>query len=253
MSLRFVAPVLSLLAVAACSSVSTADDRGTLGTDDFVQVVVHDPSAVAAYILDLSDGTVALVDTGVDPEAGPLLAALEARGLGPDDVAHIFVTHGHGDHIAGIPQFPDARVWAFAEEEALIAGEVQPERPFPSFGEPEETGIEVTDTLRDGEPVQVGELTVEPFLIPGHTDGSAAFLVAGVLFLGDAASATSAGSLNGATWIFSKDPEQSLESLRALHEQLAARDGDVVDVIACSHSGALADGLAPLRELVEPE
>jgi glyoxylase-like metal-dependent hydrolase (beta-lactamase superfamily II) len=244
--------------VAALSSVLVACDvaaaiDGELLADGAVQAVAHEGAGgVSAYILDLGDGTVALVDTGPDADAASLLAALEARELAPADVAAILLTHGHGDHIAGVPLFDDARVFASPDEVELIAGREHPERPLPSFGDPEETDIEITDALEDGDVLSLGQRQVRAFAVPGHTDGSVAYLFERVLFLGDAATATSQGTLDNAVWIFSKDTEQNLESLRALTAHLDEADLPV-DAIACSHSAALQSGLAPLRELTEAE
>lgn len=47
-----------------------------------------------------------------------LLPALESIGVRPEDVTHVLITHGHGDHVAGlavaqdgplVPRFPNAR------------------------------------------------------------------------------------------------------------------------------------------------
>lgn len=35
---------------------------------------------------------------------------LAAMGIGPDDVSHIVISHFHGDHVAGLARFPNARL-----------------------------------------------------------------------------------------------------------------------------------------------
>jgi glyoxylase-like metal-dependent hydrolase (beta-lactamase superfamily II) len=239
----------SLIVASGCG-IASGVDRAVLA-DGSVEVILHEPGGVSAYILDLGDGTVALIDSGSEEGAAPLVAALEDRQLGPEDVVAIFLTHGHGDHTSGVSTFPDAQIYALEAELALIAGEVNPTRPLPSFGEPELTGIEVTDILTDGDRIAVGEKEVIVFAVPGHTSGSAAFVFGDTLFLGDAATATSSGTLDNATWIFSENTDENLESLARLVERL---DDEAIDVeaIAPSHSAALAGGLGPLRELTAP-
>lgn len=212
-----------------------------------VTSVVHSPAAVNAFIVDLGDGTVALIDTGVEPEADPLLGELETLGFSSADVVATFFTHGHEDHVAGALAFPDARRYALGAEADLVAGRQHPERPFPSFGDPEETGLELTDALEDGAVVSLGSTTFEVFAVPGHTEGSAAYLVHGVLFLGDTASRNGDSALNGATWIFSRDPDESAASLAGLAASLEPRASDVT-TLAFGHSPALEEGLAPLLD-----
>jgi glyoxylase-like metal-dependent hydrolase (beta-lactamase superfamily II) len=125
-------------------------------------------------------------------------------------------------------------------EAPLVAGEIAPVRPLPS-GEPEATGIQVSNVLEGDSVTELSGTAIESFLIPGHTDGSAAYVVHGVLCLGDAATRTGDGKIDGATWLFSKDPDASKESLRGLGEKLAGRDD--IHTLAFGHSAALEDGL----------
>ncbi|MGH7439953.1 MAG: MBL fold metallo-hydrolase, partial [Polyangiaceae bacterium] len=109
---------------------------------------------VNVFVLDAGPGKVALVDAGNDKAGKALLAALSRRHLGPDAVAAIFLTHGHGDHIAGCRLFPGAAVYAMKPDVAL-AGDA----------------ANVSHPLVDGETVTVGDLRVEAFATPGHTPG----------------------------------------------------------------------------------
>jgi len=62
----------------------------------------------------------------VDPPIGDaerMAAELDRRaGLKPADVTAIFVTHGHGDHLAGVQNFPDA-TWLAAPDVAETLNE----------------------------------------------------------------------------------------------------------------------------------
>jgi glyoxylase-like metal-dependent hydrolase (beta-lactamase superfamily II) len=78
----------------------------------------------------------------------------------------------------------------------------------------------VTRPLRDGDVIAVGGSQFEIFAIPGHTLGSAAFLVHGVLFLGDSAAARSDGKIEPAPPVFSTDRTQNQQSLRQLATRL---------------------------------
>jgi glyoxylase-like metal-dependent hydrolase (beta-lactamase superfamily II) len=107
------------------------------------------------------------------------------------------------------------------------------------------TGIKVARTPADGETFMLGPHHVRVFAVPGHTQGSAAYLVDEVLFMGDAADTTSDGTVIGSPWVFSDSQPQDRASLVALADRLA-RENAQVKVIAFAHSGLLAGGLSPL-------
>ena len=184
-------------------------------------------SFVSAYVLDAGPGKVALVDAGNDAAAKAILASLARRGLGAPAVSAIFVTHGHGDHVGGCKAFPDAQIYAMEADVALIGDKAK-----------------VTHTLKDGEIVEVGDLRVEVFAVPGHTLGSAAFLAHGVLFFGDSAGGSKDGQVMKAVSLFSKDSDMNVASLKALTSRLQPR-AEEIKVLAFAHSGPL-DGFAPL-------
>jgi glyoxylase-like metal-dependent hydrolase (beta-lactamase superfamily II) len=181
----------------------------------------HPGSTVVApgvYLLDLPPGGgnvylwqashgLTLIDTGV-PGSGPaVLAAIQALGHRPNDVAEIVLTHFHRDHTgsaAELAQQTGARVLAHRADAGVIAGREPPvppdltelERPLAQmiFGDlsrlpgPQPPPVEV-------EPVDDGDVTAGGgtiFAVPGHTPGSIALLVPGVLFTGDSV-ASSAG------------------------------------------------------------
>lgn len=182
--------------------------------EGFVRVVKD--GYVGVSVLDAGPGTVAFIDAGNDPSGAALLAELQRRQLGPEAVKAIFLTHGHGDHVAGCHLFPQAEVMALAADVPLAEGKTQGHGPLTRWLPPKDFHTRVTRVLQDGETVQVGDLAVRVFAIPGHTGGSAAYLTRGVLFLGDSADANKRGGLEPAKWPFTDDPEQNRASLKAL-------------------------------------
>lgn len=50
------------------------------------------------------------------PERQKLIAQLKRRGLEPEDISLIIVSHYHGDHVAGLRDFPHARFIATAQD-----------------------------------------------------------------------------------------------------------------------------------------
>ncbi|UQU63069.1 MBL fold metallo-hydrolase [Couchioplanes caeruleus] len=106
-----------------------------------------------AYLLRCaSDGTQVLIDAAND--AGTLLQLIGDGGL-----AGVVTTHQHGDHhgaLAEVVEATGARSVAGADDAAGI--------PV------------VTDTVRDGDTVAVGDCTLEVIHVVGHTPGSIVLL-----------------------------------------------------------------------------
>jgi glyoxylase-like metal-dependent hydrolase (beta-lactamase superfamily II) len=201
---------------------------------------------VSAFIVDIDEHSVLLVDAGNDKQAKPILAALARRQLDPEAVKAILLTHGDRDHTAGVLAFPSAEVMALAPDVALAEGRAA-RGIFRWFGSPKPNGIKVTRALHDGETITLGSLTVQVFAVPGHTTGSAAFLTRSVLFMGDSAEATKEGKLAPGRRLFTDNPAQNRAALRQLAVRLQPSAAEI-KAIACAHSGVLTQGLAPLVE-----
>jgi glyoxylase-like metal-dependent hydrolase (beta-lactamase superfamily II) len=118
------------------------------------------------------------------PQAdGPVVeAALRQLGLGPDDLAHIVVTHIHMDHAGGVGAllevFPKAVVWVHERGAAHLA---DPTRLVAStartYGAPRMHALfggmrpSPTDRIRavvDGDRIAMGERTLRVVHTPGH-------------------------------------------------------------------------------------
>ena len=201
---------------------------------------------VSAFIVDIDDHDVALVDAGNDPQAKAIISALARRSLGADAVTAILLTHGDRDHIAGVAAFPRAMVMALEADIALAEGR-ELRSFFRFFGSPRPNGIKVGRPLHPGESLTLGDLVVRVFAVPGHTKGSAAFLMRGVLFLGDSADVTKDGKLAAGRWLFTDNPAENRASLRQLAREIQPWSGEV-KAIACAHSGMLTSGSSALTE-----
>jgi len=208
-------------------------------------VLVKD-GMVSAGLVPLNEHEAALVDAGNDVKAKALLAELSRRGLGPDDVKVILLTHGHSDHIGGIVKFPKAQVMALAAEVDVVEGRSSGGAPIMRFRSPRPTGIRLSRTLHDGEAVQLGSFQVRVFAVPGHTPGSAAYAIGENLFLGDSANQDKEGRLKAAHWIFSASAVQNRKSLVELAHRLAGDSS--IKTLVFGHSAPLDRGTAPLVE-----
>ncbi len=210
--------------------------------DGFIHVVPD--GYVTANILDVGDGKVMLIDAGDDKAGKAILAELAALHLDVHAVVAIFLTHGHRDHVAAVPLFPDAKTYVLQADVALAEGREGAHGILTGMMPVKPTGVLVTRGLVDGEVVQVGNRAVHVLAIPGHTGGSAAFWVDGALFLGDSAGASKDGKVRPAPKVFSDSAEQNRASVKALPARLAAAHLPVKTLIF-AHTGRL-EGLKPL-------
>lgn len=207
-----------------------------------ISIVADGFSSVA--IIPIDSRQVALVDAGNDSSGQAIIGELLRRQLDADAVSTIFLTHGHPDHIGAIAMFPKAQVMALEAEVPLVEGRAGAQGPLTRLFPVNSTGVTVARALRDGDVVTVGSVPIRVYAVPGHTAGSAAYLVRDVLFVGDSADIASDNTLKGAPWIFSDSQPENRASLVRLEQRLVA-DGVRVTAIVPAHSGA-AQGMEPL-------
>jgi glyoxylase-like metal-dependent hydrolase (beta-lactamase superfamily II) len=165
--------------------------------------------------------------------------------MGPDNVVAIFVTHGHDDHTAALKLFPKAQIMSLDAEVGRVEGTEGFHGPVTMLMPVKPRGVKVARALHDGETVLVGQTPVRAFAVPGHTGGSAAYLVNGVLCMGDAADSDGSGNIVGSPWIFSDSQPEDRASLVRLDQRLL-QDHTDVKALAFAHSGVRTEGLAPL-------
>jgi len=204
-----------------CSTTSPVQDGEVVGS----LVTVAD-DYVCTFLLPTGSGQGILFDTGGDPAGTNVLAGLQARGISASGISDVFISHGHGDHTGGMLLFPNARTWAFEADAALIAAEGP-------------AGATITDGLQDGMMLPLGNgISVEVLASPGHTPGNTAFLVDGVLVMGDTAVAYTDGTIAPPPDNFSEDPEQATLALSQLAQRLEPRATEI-NAMVFAHTGSL--------------
>lgn len=145
----------------------------------------------------------ALVETGSANVAEEVRAGLDSLGVGPEDLAHIVVTHIHLDHAGGAgtlaPHFPSATVWVhergaphLADPSRLMASAARiygDEGLRRMFGPVDPTPRDRLRSLTDMDTIDLGGgRTLTALYTPGHASHHVALIdsATGGIFVGDA-------------------------------------------------------------------
>ena len=170
---------------------------GPIGTNCYI--VRADPGASEAVVVDPSG------------DVGDLEVALAQLGAG---CVAIFLTHGHWDHLVGVPELADASgapVYMSEGERSLLE---DPNRFTPS-------GLTLRPytpdvLLRGGETIDIAGISFDVLSVPGHSPAHIAYYADGSLFSGDVLFAGSVGrtDLPGGDW------DVLVASIRSLMETL---------------------------------
>ncbi|MEK6986496.1 MAG: MBL fold metallo-hydrolase [Candidatus Thermoplasmatota archaeon] len=174
-------------------------------------VHVIDTYATTALIL---DNRLILVDTSVEGDAKTVLKYMDKIKVRPKDLATIFITHVHPDHVSGlaaIKKDSPAKVVSSTIEAEYISKKRVYDGP-PGAQSQKQPGTPVDVALGDGQ-VHDG---LRAIYTPGHTRGSISLLdeSRSLLFVGDAAN--NEHGLGPMDDRYNVDPRQHRESIRKL-------------------------------------
>ncbi|KTR51398.1 MULTISPECIES: MBL fold metallo-hydrolase [Curtobacterium] len=207
--------------------------------------VVFVEGPVSNWVVLAEEDGVALIDAGYPADSGLVLDTVRWAGHDLGDLRRIYVTHGHVDHVGGIPgileRYPHVQVLAHADELVNVRGpqrqQVRPAEIGGRLAAPRTMRWLAraigSDALR---PVTVpgaraftaqdfAGRAMTPFPAVGHTAGSTAYLLpaANAIVTGDAVVShhdTLPGSWQPRprmiTPFFTADQATALESARAL-------------------------------------
>ncbi len=152
------------------------------------KAVCHGGLGWSTVSLIRGEGRVVLLDVGAFGIRRELSKQLQNRGVSPEDVTDVVLTHAHYDHAVNFTLFPKATVWIGDEE--LSWAEVQPPgfNPLPELYVRELCRNPRVTRVRAGETLFPG---LSAIAAPGHTPGSLVFQLntidARLVFTGDAA------------------------------------------------------------------
>ncbi|MCF7973709.1 MAG: MBL fold metallo-hydrolase [Phycisphaerae bacterium] len=158
-----------------------------------IETIVLGAYQTNSYVLrsDESSNGCVVVDTGLS--AGELTAFLQGASLIP---AALILTHGHGDHIAGVPEllslWPDLILYAHELEAAVLSD--------PTLNLSTMTGMPLSldcpiDYVVQDQMIEAAGIRLKVLHTPGHTQGGMSLFgkEQGVVFVGDTLFAESVG------------------------------------------------------------
>ncbi|MFJ3395230.1 MBL fold metallo-hydrolase [Leifsonia aquatica] len=157
-----------------------------------------------------SERGLALIDAGYPEDVGLVVESIHAVGRDPRDLAAIYVTHAHTDHIGSIPRLRDMAsfvVYCHAQEQRAMRRQELHQirvrdvlrrafdlrmltwsvRAIQAGGLRDFAVCDAVD-LPAGQALEGTAQGIIPILVPGHSEGHAVYLIPqhGVLVSGDA-------------------------------------------------------------------
>jgi len=165
----------------------------------------HEDMTVNSYLIwDVRSRSAAAIDTGAD--SGAMIDLVQSEKL---RLEHVFLTHTHEDHVAGLAKL------AAATSATVWSSELEPV-DFPG-----------AKTFKENVHFHLGPLAIKTLLTSGHSPGQTTFFVTGlswpVAFVGDSLFASSMG---GSATHYAEQHRNNLEKIFTLSRNT---------VLACGH------------------
>lgn len=166
---------------------------------------------------------------------------LQTLGIDPHQVTALFLTHGDVDHAGGVTDgaarlFPNAELYYHRQEIPHVRGQMNRfQRGFIGIKNPIRLTGPATH-LDDGEVLQVGDIQIEIFHVPGHTPGHLVYLVdKTILVSGDTLLVNQEGGYCFAKF-FNMDTIALKQSLVNLERRLNLSH---IEYVCTGHSGVI--------------
>lgn len=180
------------------------------------------------YVLDTGTSLIAF-DTGTNV----LLSknGMKKLGLNPDNISHVFLTHSDYDHVGGLSIFKNASVYISKAEEPMVTGKKA--RMLIKYNKQ----LDNYTMLNDRDTIQIGNLKIQIISSPGHTIGSACYLINdSILISGDLLRTSDKGRITPFLFFQNMNHSELKRSLSKLMEEGITKQASI---ILTGHTGIL--------------
>ncbi|MCL2146174.1 MAG: MBL fold metallo-hydrolase [Synergistaceae bacterium] len=180
------------------------------------------------YIYDTGNNLIAF-DTGMNQLLSD--AGMKKLGLAPERVSHVFLTHSDYDHVGGLKLFKNAAVFISKMEEPMVTG--QKARMLIKYN----MKIKGYTALDDRQIVNIDDASIQIIEAPGHTIGSACYLINdSILISGDLLRTSKGGRITPFLFFQNMSHSDDKKSLRRLRDEgIIAKSS----LILTGHTGML--------------
>jgi len=154
-----------------------------------------------------------IFDTGISENFAK--RGLKKLGISPDSVTHVFLTHSDFDHASALNAFKGAKVYLAKAEVPMVTGEI-PRRVFVYNNK-----LSSFNALKDGETVKIGNSEIKVYVTPGHTIGSASYLVDNrLLITGDLLRISRSGKIKPFLMFMNMNHKQDIKSVEMMQKTI---------------------------------
>ena len=226
--MRHPASRISLLCIAASGLAFAACSRAVAPLESAGESAVAltgGPNTSMIYLARTSQGVLA-IDLGWWGSDRALQGALRELDATRNEIAMVFLTHSHRDHVAAWRSVRHARFHVAAAEYYRLVGDSAHRGWVASLGDrikpvqlPRPGELDVRRFARDTTFI-VGSDTLRAYVVAGHTAGTTVYLFRGVLFLGDAVTYSRWRGFAPAKPRVSDNPRTAAENLELLWPRL---------------------------------
>ncbi len=214
------------------------------------------PGTIGVYLLPHRNGAI-LIETGPGSTIPQLTQAMQQNGYEPKNITDVFLTHIHLDHAGAAGWLADhgARIHVhpngahhlvYPDKLLASASRVYGAEMDALWGRFFSVPKEKINILTDNSSVEIAELTIQSFDVPGHANHHLAYLIEGACFTGDIGGIR----VDGEKYISmpTPPPEFHLEKWRSsIHKLLSYHPQRIIP----THFGIYPDAEWQLKTLLE--